>query len=81
MPYIVFLFGVSFLSLKAVKAIRAQCNDKVNDMTREERIKGAVQEFMAKHKRQGKRTRKRKSVKLFSVDEPQREREERRKNV
>ena len=54
-------------------------NAEVNDMTREERIKGAVQEFMAKHERQGKRTRKRKSVKLFSVDEPQREREERRK--
>ena len=36
-------------------------------MTREERIKGAVEEFMAKHERQRKRG-KRKSVKLFSVE-------------
>lgn len=41
---------------------------KMNGMTREERIKGAIQEFMANYERRGQRRRRSKTVKLFSVD-------------
>jgi hypothetical protein len=51
-------------------------NGKMNGTTREERIKGAVEKYLTNQAKQGKRGRKWKAVKLFSIDryEPQRER-------
>ena len=40
-------------------------------MTREERIKGEIQEFMTNQAKHGERSRMRKAVKLFSVDRDQ----------
>jgi len=40
----------------------------MNDMTREERLKGAVEKYLTNQAKQGKRGRKWKAVKLFSVE-------------
>ena len=52
--------------------VEIRCNGEVNDMTREERIKGTTEKYRTNQAKHGERNRKWKAVKLFSLDRDER---------